>query len=144
VNQLQLTIADLVAEVHDTHHPIASGLYYQDQKREAKKRTAEFLAERIPKFLGYFERVAERNGKRTPWLAGSRITYADLSMAQVMAGLRYAFPRTMKRHARRFARLERLHEAAFTRPNIMRYLESGRRVAFNEDGIFRHYPELER
>jgi glutathione S-transferase len=144
VNQLQLTLADLVAEVHDTHHPIASGLYYEDQKREAKRRTRDFLAERMPKFLGYFERVIARNGARATWLVGARLTYADLSMAQVMAGLGYAFPRTMKRQARRYPRLARLHAAAFSRPRIIRYLESGRRVAFNEDGIFRHYPELER
>jgi glutathione S-transferase len=92
-HQLQLTIADFVAEIHDTHHPIGSGLYYEDHKREAKRRTKDFFANRLPKFLGYFERVLERNASHRPRLVGNRITYVDLSMAQVIAGLRYAFPR---------------------------------------------------
>jgi len=144
VHQLQLTIADLIAEVHDTHHPIASGLYYEDQKREALRRTRDFLAHRVPKYLGYFEGVIERNGGRTPWLVGARLTYVDLSMAQVIAGLRYAFPKAMRKHMRRCPRLARLHRAVFERPRIRRYVRSGRRLDFNESGIFRHYPELDR
>ena len=142
-HQLQLTIADLVAEVHDTHHPVASGLYYEDQKREAKRRSRDFLAHRMPKFLGYFERVATRNGGRAPWLVGTRLTYVDLSMAQVIAGLRYAFPDTARAEMRKHPRLARLHKAVFARPRIARYVRSGRRLAFNEGGIFRHYPELD-
>jgi glutathione S-transferase len=142
VNQLQLTIADLVAEAHDTHHPVGSSLYYEDQKKEAKRKAKDFRANRIPKFLGYFERVIERNGARTPWMVGTKLTYADLSMAQVIAGLRYAFPATTRNALRSRPRLRRLHDAVFARPRIARYVKSGRRIAFNNDGIFRHYPEL--
>jgi glutathione S-transferase len=142
VHQLQLTIADLVAEAHDTHHPISGGLYYEDQKREAKERARYFREERIPKFLGYFERVLEKGG-RTGWLAGPRLTYADLSLFQVVAGLSYAFPKAMERLTQETPRVTRLYARVKERPNIKAYLQSGRRIAFNEDGIFRHYPELD-
>jgi glutathione S-transferase len=141
-HQLQLTIADLVAEAHDTHHPIASNLYYEQQKREAKRRSADFISNRIPKFFGYFERVIERNTARGTWMVGSTPTYADLSMAQAIAGLRYAFPNAARGALRSRPRLRALHEAVFARPRIARYVKSGRRIAFNNDGIFRRYPEL--
>jgi glutathione S-transferase len=141
--QLQLTIADLVNEVHDTHHPIASGLYYEQQKREARQRAKHFLAGRLPKYLGYFERVLARNARGRRWLVGARLTYADLSMFQVLAGLEYAFPRKMGRISRRYRRLTALRRAVAERPRIAAYLQSDRRIAFNEDGIFRCYPELE-
>jgi glutathione S-transferase len=141
-HQLQLTIADLVAEAHDTHHPIAGNLYYEQQKREAKRRSADFISNRIPKFLGYFERVIERNAARGTWMVGSTPTYADLSMAQAIAGLRYAFPNAARGALRTRPRLRALHEAVFARPRIARYVKSGRRIAFNNDGIFRRYPEL--
>lgn len=140
-HQLQLTVADLVAEAHDTHHPLGSTLYYEDQKREAKRRTHEFLASRVPKYLGYFERVIERNPGRGPWMAGASVTYADLSMAQALAGLEYAFPRTMKKAMGAHPRLARLRDAVFARPRIRRYVESPRRLAFNNDDLFRRYPE---
>jgi glutathione S-transferase len=142
-HQLQLTIADLVVEAHDTHHPIASGLYYEDQKREARQRARDFLANRLPKYLGYFERVLARNARGRGWLVGARLTYADLSMFQALAGLEYAFPRTMKRISRRYRRLKALRQAVAERPRLAAYLQSDRRIAFNEEGIFRHYPELE-
>jgi glutathione S-transferase len=142
VNQLQLTIADLVAEAHDTHHPVGKSLYYEDQKKEAKRNAKDFRANRIPKFLGYFERVIERNAGQGPWMAGSKLTYADLSMAQAIAGLRYAFPETTRNALRSRPRLRALHDAVFARPRIARYVKSGRRLAFNNDGIFRRYPEL--
>ncbi len=142
VHQLQLTIADLVDEAHDTHHPLGANLYYEEQKPAAKRRTQQFLAARMPKYLGYFERVIERRGGRGPWMAGSRITYADLSMAQVIAGLLYAFPGSTLAALAQHPRLAALHEAVFARPRIRRYVASGRRVPFNEDGIFRRYPEL--
>jgi glutathione S-transferase len=142
VNQLQLTIADFVTEVHDTHHPVASSLTYEKQKPEAKKRAKDFLANRMPKFLDHFERVIERNSRGEPWMVGTKLTYVDLSMAQVIAGLRYAFPRASANALRARPRLASLHEVVFKRPRIARYLESGRRVAFNNDGIFRRYPEL--
>jgi len=141
VHQLQLTLADFITEIHDTHHPLGGGLYYEDQKKEAKRRTREFLAERLPKFLGYFETVIVRSpGKR--WLAGPALTYADLSLAQVIAGLRYAFPNATKRALADCPHARMLHERIFARPRIRRYLQSDRRVHFNNDDIFRRYPEL--
>ena len=144
VHQLQLTMADFVVEIHDTHHPLGGGLYFEQQKAAAKQRTREFLAQRIPKYLHYFETVAARNRPAGPWLAGSRLSYADLSMAQIIAGLRYAFPRALRRRLPHYPRLRALHEAVFARPRIQRYVDSGRRLAFNESGIFRHYAELDR
>jgi glutathione S-transferase len=141
VNQLQLTIADFVDEIHDTHHPLGGSLYYEQQKAQAKRRTAEFLSARLPKFLDYFERVIERNGAGA-WMAGRGLTYADLSMAQVIAGLCYAFPAASRAALRSRSRLERLHDAVFARPRIRRYVDSGRRLPFNNDDLFRRYPEL--
>lgn len=142
-HQLQLTIADFIAEIHDTHHPISVGLYYEEQKPAAKRRAKEFLANRLPKFLGYFERVLQRNPAGGPGMVGAQLTYADLSMAQVIAGLRYAFPSASRQALRACPRLRALHGEAFARPNIKRYLASGRRIAFNNDDIFRRYPELD-
>jgi glutathione S-transferase len=144
-HQLQLTIADLVAEIHDTHHPIASGLYYEDQRPEAKQRAGDFLKTRAPKYLGYFERVLEGNrpGKGRH-LVGAHLTYADTSLFQLVAGLRYAFPKAMKRLEKRHPKVVDVHDAVAARPNIARYLESARRIPFNQMGIFRHYPELDR
>jgi len=142
VHQLQLTLADLVAEAHDTHHPISGSLYYEDQRREAKRRAASFVDERIPKFLGYFEDLLGRSG--ATYLAGRSVSYADLSLFQVMAGLRYAFPKAMARHARSQRRVAALHDRVAARPRIAAYLASPRRIAFNEQGIFRHYPALDR
>ncbi|AHX15655.1 glutathione S-transferase [Dyella jiangningensis] len=139
--QLQLTIADIVAEAHDTHHPIAVEKYYEDQRPEARRRAASFREERIPKFLGYFEQILDRNNGRHA--LGKRHSYVDLSLFQLMAGLEYAFPRTMKGLRRRTSHLRALSERVADRPRIAAYLASPRRLAFNEDGIFRHYPELE-
>jgi len=142
-HQLQLTIADFIVEIHDTHHPIGGGLYYQEQKREAKRRSRDFLAHRLPKFYGYFERVLARNSARGPWLVGSRLTYADLSLAQVVAGLGYAFPKASRAALRDHPRLHALHDAVFARPRIKRYVVSSRRLAFNDDDLFRRYRELD-
>ncbi len=143
VHQLQLTIADLVAEAHDTHHPVAVGLYYEEQKDEALRRAAGFTQERLPKFLGYFEAVLARNPEGDAWLAGDALSYADLSMFQVIAGLRYAFPRTMQRLEPDCPRLAALHDRVAARPNIRAYLASKRRQPFNNDDVFRHYKELD-
>jgi glutathione S-transferase len=129
---LQLTIADWLAEVHDTHHPIASSLYYEDQKREAKRRAGVFLTERLPKFLRYFERAAD-----------DKFSYVHLSVFQMVEGLRYAFPRAMGRLERRHPRLLRIHDRVRMRPRLAAYLASARRIPFNQQGIFRHYPELD-
>lgn len=140
-HQLQLTISDLVAEVHDAHHPISSGLYYEDQKREAARRTQALRNERLPKYLGYFARVLAQSS--SGWLAGRRLTYADLSLFQVMAGLRYAFPRRTKALERAYGQLTTLHDRVAARPKIAAYLASARRIPFSTEGIFRHYPELD-
>jgi glutathione S-transferase len=140
-HQLQLTIADLVVEIHDTHHPIASRLYYDDQRTEAKRRTADFLQHRMPKYLHYFEGVLEHSGGR--YLVGRRLTYADLSLFQIVEGLRYAFPKAAARLEKKIPRVIGLHDAVSQRPRIAAYLASERRIAFNEMGIFRCYPELE-
>lgn len=140
-HQLQLTVADFVGEVHDTHHPIASSLYYEDQKREARLYAENFRRERLPKYLGYFEDVLKRNGGRH--LVGKRLTYVDLSMFQVMAGLSYAFPRAMAKPQHRYPLLCALSERVAVLPRIAAYLASPRRIPFNNDGIFRHYPALD-
>lgn len=143
-HQLQLTIADFVAEAHDTHHPIAGSLYYEDQRAEAKRRSADFTANRMPKYFRYFERVLAANRAGANHLVGARITYADLSLFQVVAGLRYAFPRAMARLERKHPKVIALHDRVAARPRIAAYLASDRRLAFNEQGIFRHYAELDR
>jgi glutathione S-transferase len=143
VHSLQLTIADFVGEAHDTHHPIASGLYYEDQKPAAKRRAADFIRSRVPKYLGYFEDVLARN-RPGRYLVGGRVSYVDLSIFQVVEGLRYAFPRAMSRRERRYPRVIALHDRVAARPRIAAYLASERRISFNESGIFRHYPELDR
>ena len=142
VHQLQLTIADFVVEAHDTHHPIGSGLYYEDQKKEAKRRTADFLKNRAPKYFGYFDDVIARN-RGSKYLAGKRLTYADLSLFQIVAGMRYAFPKAMAKLEKKVPRVVALHDLVTRRPRIAAYLASDRRIPFNEYGIFRHYRELD-
>ena len=142
-HQLQLTVTDFVAEIHDTHHPIASSLYYEEQKDEARAYTGHFLTERLPKYLGYFERVIEKNSSGRGHTVGRSLSYVDLSMFQLMAGLRYAFPRSMSGRKRSYARLNALHDKVMANANVAAYLASERRIAFNEDGVFRCYPELE-
>jgi glutathione S-transferase len=143
-HQLQLTISDFVVEIHDVHHPIGSGLYYEDQKPEAKRRAADFLENRVPKYLGYVERVLKANkpgkGKR---LVGARPTYADLSLFQIVAGMRYAFPKAMAKLEKKAPRVVGVHDAVAALPRIRAYLDSERRIPFNQMGIFRHYPELD-
>ena len=142
-NQLMLTIADLVNEVHDTHHPVATGLYYEDQKPEAARRSRGFTAERLPKFFGYFEAILERAKGRHRHLLGASISYVDLAMFQVLSGLDYAFPRTMNELVPDLPRLLALKAEIAARPRLAAYLASERRLPFNEQGIFRHYPELD-
>ena len=142
-HQLQLTIGDLLVEVHDTHHPIGSGLYYEDQQPESKRRSADFLAARAPKHLGYFETVLARNRAGPAHLAGAALTYADLSLFQIVEGLRYAFPKAMARLESAYPKVIALRDAIEARPRIKAYLASPRRIAFNTQGIFRHYPELD-
>jgi glutathione S-transferase len=138
-HQLQLTIADFLVEIHDVHHPIGSGLYYEDQRRESKRRAADFRDNRATKYLGYFERLLAR----TPYLTGRKVTYADLSLFQIVEGLRYAFPQLMRRLERRIPLTVALHDRVAARTRIAAYLASERRIPFNQMGIFRHYKELD-
>ncbi|SFB18444.1 glutathione S-transferase [Rhizobium sp. NFR07] len=142
-NGLQLTITDFVAEVHDTHHPISTGDYYEDQKAEAKARSTAFIKDRIPKFLGYFERIIAKNPARSGFALGKQLSYVDLSLFQVMEGLAYAFPKAMKAAIKDYPKLAALRDTVARRPNIEAYLGSARRLGFSESGIFRHYPELD-
>lgn len=142
-HQLQLTVEDLVVDVHDTHHPVGANLYYHEQKPEARRRATFFINERAPELLGYFERVLQGNSAGKGYMLGRSLTFVDLSMFQVIAGLHYAFPKMMVRLAPQIPGLLALHERVEQRPNIRAYLASDRRIPFNEDGIFRHYPELE-
>lgn len=141
-NQLQLGITDLVAEVHDTHHPISTTLYYEDQKPEALRRTRLFVTHRLPKFLGYFERVV-RADAAGPHLLGAAHAYPDLSLFQVVEGLRYAFPRAMRRLEPEHPGVVSVRDRVAARPRVAAYLASSRRLPFNESGIFRRYPELD-
>src|SRR5471030_2124772 len=133
LHQLQLTVTDFVKEIHDSHHPIASGLYYEDQKPEAKAFTTHFLKNRVPKYLGYFETVLKKSGG--PYVLGRKFSYVDLSLLQLIAGLRYAFPSAMKRIEKKVPRVVATHDRVIARPRIKAYLASKRRLAFNEMGI---------
>jgi glutathione S-transferase len=143
-HQLQLTIADLIVEVHDTHHPIAGSLYYEDQRPEAKRRAADFIRNRLPKYFRYFERVLASNPSGPAHLVGGRLTYADLSLFQMVAGLHYAYPKAMVRTAKRCPYVMALHARVAARPRIAAYLASERRLPFNDQDLFRHYVELDR
>lgn len=144
LHQLQLTVEDLVLDIHDTHHPIAMSLYYEDQKAESKRRAEYFTRVRAPELLGYFERVLQRNDKGRGYLVGRTLTYIDLSLFQIVEGLRYAFPGMMAQLEPELPGLVTLHDRVMKHPRIAAYLVSDRRLPFNEDGIFRHYPELDR
>jgi glutathione S-transferase len=139
---LQLTVTDLVAEVHDTHHPVGTSLYYEDQTVEARRRAAGFVKDRLPKYLGYFERALARNGAGEH-LVGDAASHVDLSLFQVVEGLRYAFPRAMAAVEPTVPRVVALRDRVASRPGVAAYLASPRRIAFNEDGIFRRYPALD-
>jgi glutathione S-transferase len=141
LHQLQLTVTDFVKEIHDTHHPVGTGLYYEDQKPEARRYAQSFLEERAPKYLGYLETALEKSGG--PWLLGRKLTYIDLSVFQLIDGLRYAFPKAMKKIERDVPGLVEIRDHVAARPRIKAYLASPRRIVFNEGGIFRHYPELD-
>ncbi len=142
-HQIQLTIADLVMEAHDTHHPIGGDLHYEDQKAEALRRAANFCRERLPKYMRWFERIVVNNPAGPRWLVGGRLSYADLSLFQVIEGLRYAFPLAMGRAEALAPQVVLLHARVQAQPKVAAYLRSPRRIAFNEQGIFRRYPELD-
>jgi len=142
-HQLQLTMDDFLVEAHDVHHPLAKSLYYEEQQKEALRRADDFVPARLPKFLGYIERVLEKNPSGGKHLVGARLTYADLSLFQHIEGLRYAFPNTMARVEPEYPLLVDLHARVAGRPRIRTYAASGQRIPFNEHGIYRHYPELD-
>ena len=146
INALALTALDgLSNEAHDCHHPVATGKYYEDQKEESKTKSADYIANRLPKFLGYFERVlsgeASKGGK---WLYGGTLSYADLVLFQCLDGVKFAFPKAMTRLEKegKYKRVFALHEAVKERPRIKEYLASDRRQEYSM-GIYRHYPELD-
>jgi glutathione S-transferase len=140
-HQLQLTIADLVTQIHDTHHPISGWLFYEQQRPAAKLRTKDFWRYRVPKFLGYFERVIAKSGG--PYLLGRRLSYVDLSLFQIVEGLRYAFPKRMKRFEKKVPRVIALRDRVAKRPRVAAYLASKRRIAFSQWGIYRYFKELD-
>ncbi len=142
-HQLQLTVTDFVQETHDTHHPVASALYYEDQIEEAKRYTENFLEVRVPKYMTYFENVITRNPVGSGMLIGDGPTYPDLSIYQCIAGLRYAFPKAMARIGENYPNLSALHDTVAALPGIAAYLSSERRIPFNEQGVYRRYPELD-
>jgi glutathione S-transferase len=140
-HQLQLTISDLVVEIHDTHHPVSGWLYFEEQRPAARRRTKDFWRYRVPKYLGYFERVLKNNGGR--FIIGGRLTYVDLSLFQIVEGLRYAFPKRMRRFERKIPGLVALHDRIARRPRIAAYLASPRRIPFSQWGIYRYFEELD-
>jgi glutathione S-transferase len=142
-HQVQLTIADFVVEAHDVHHPVGSSLYYEDQKKESLRRAKEFREQRLPKFMQWFETILERNPRKVPRLVGARLSYPDLSLFQMVEGLRYAFPKASAKVFRKTPRVLALHEAVSGLPRIAAYLAGERRVRPNEDDLFRNYPELD-
>jgi glutathione S-transferase len=140
--QLQLTLGDLADEAHDVHHPVSTALYYEDQRAEAIRAGKLFREQRLPKFLKYLEAVLERDGRADGGLAGP-FTYVDLSALWVLRGLRYAFPRALAALEPSLPRLIALRDRVAARPRIAAYLASDRSVPFDENGVFRYYPELD-
>jgi glutathione S-transferase len=140
-HQLQMTISDLVVEIHDTHHPVSSWLYFEEQRPAARRRTNDFWRYRVPKYLGYFERVLKNNGGQ--FMIGRRLSYVDLSLFQIVEGLRYAFPKRMKRFERKIPEVVALHDRIARRPRIAAYLASRRRIPFSQWGIYRYFKELD-
>jgi len=142
-HQLQLTLADFVTEIHDTHHPIGGELYYEQQRAEAERRSHEFRARRLTKYLRYFETVLARNPDGPAHAVGRELSTVDLSLFQVISGLRYAFPQAMEELEPELENLGGLAERVASIPAIAAYLASERRLDFNQQGIFRYYPELD-
>jgi glutathione S-transferase len=142
-HQLQLTITDIVKEVYNSHHPLDEDMWFHEQKDAAIKRASVFREDRMPKFLGWFERVLAANPAGAGHLVGGAVTYADLSLFQLLEGLRFAFPRATARELVKLPRVAALHAAVPKRPRLQAYLKSERRVPFSETGIFRRYPELD-
>ena len=141
--QIQLTIADMVAEAHDTHHPVGKGLYYEEQLPESLRHATEFCAARMPKYLRWFESILGRNPAGSRHLVGGKLSYADLSLFQLVEGLRYALPKAAEKALASAPTVVQLHDRIAVLPKVAAYLRSERRLPFNEQGIFRRYPELD-
>lgn len=142
-HQIQLTISDFVVESHDVHHPVGVDLYYEDQVTESKRRAQGFRQSRLPKFLDWFETILSRNPAGPQHLVGDGLSYADLSLFQLIEGWRHGFAKAMARLAPDYPHTIGVHDLVAAQPAIAAYLRSPRRQAFNEDGIFRRYPELD-
>ncbi|RYY98347.1 MAG: glutathione S-transferase [Comamonadaceae bacterium] len=146
-HQIQLTMEDFVHEIHDLHHPVASGLYYEDQRAEALRRADDFRKNRLPKFMTWFEAVLARNPGNdacaVPRLVGARLSYVDLSLFQLVEGLRYALPKATRRVLKKTPRVVAVRDGVAAQRRVAAYLASERRLPFNTQGIFRHYPELD-
>ncbi|KEY69018.1 hypothetical protein S7711_03320 [Stachybotrys chartarum IBT 7711] len=146
LNAIVLTLLDgFVNELHETHHPIATSQYYDDQKPEAKKRSKSYREERLPRFLGYAQRLLDaKTSGDGPWLYGGSLTYADLVLFQGIHGTKYAFPKTVEKLQKsgKYDGVFALFDAVQERPNIKAYMASDRRVDYSQ-GIWRYYPELE-
>lgn len=141
-----LTALDCNNEVHDTHHPIAVSEYYEAQMDEALKKAKVFREHRIPKFLGYFERLLmgnkEHGGGR--YLVGCKLSFADTTVWQVLSGLEFAFPREIEARKQEYPTLfEKFYPSIREEKGIKEYLASNRRLPFGM-GVYRHYPELDR
>ena len=141
--QIQLTIADMVTEAHDTHHPISVDLYYEDQRPEALRRATAFCRQRLPKYLQWFETIVQRNPAGSRHLVAGKLSYADLSLFQLIEGLQYAFPTATARCLAKTPGIVALHKRVASLPKVAAYLRSDRRLPFNEQGLFRRYPELD-
>ncbi|MCB2067741.1 MAG: glutathione S-transferase [Erythrobacter sp.] len=139
--QLQMDIADFVQEVHSVHHPIASELHYADQMAEAFDRAQNFRANRLPKYLIHFDNALAANGG--PFSLGQQWSHVDTSLFQVMEGLDYMFPNYMAAMQGSWPYLEGLQGAVPEIDGLADYLASEERIEFNENGIFRHYEELD-
>jgi len=146
VSQLTLTALDLNNEVHDTHHPIASSKYYEDQKEESLLKSQDLRGNRIPKYFSHFERTLKGNHEdgKGRYLVGGKLTYADLTVWQVLDGLFFAFPKELQARKGEFPDLlETFYGSVKEEGGIKEYLSSSRRLPYSQ-GVFRHYPELDR
>lgn len=148
VYQLAFTALDLNNEVHDTHHPLAVEKYYEEQKDAALEKARDVREKRLPKFLAYFEACLgfnkEKGGGEGRFLVGSRLTFADLVVWQVIDGLRFAFPKEMEARAGEYPDLLKgFYEGIKQEGGLKEYLKSERRLPYSQ-GIFRYYPELDR
>jgi len=144
--QLAMTVMDLLGEVHDTHHPVSTALYFEDQRTEAQKAAVSFRGQRLPKFLARFDAVLAHNAAEHPgsgWLLGPERTYADLFLAHAIDGLSHAFPLAMAGRLGEVPRLVAHRDQVFALPRVAAYRASQRRLPFNAHGIFRHYPDLD-